>query len=157
TTEFVYDLLRTFEGLEVSRPTKTGVLAILKGTKPSRESKTILFRADMDALPIQEETGVDFSSKIDGIMHACGHDCHTSMLLGAANALSQMRHELSGEIRFMFQHAEEVTPGGSIEFINAGVAEDVDYAFALHVDPYLNVGEFQLKYDVLLGTADDFK
>src|SRR5699024_8398308 len=106
TTEFVYDLLRTFEGLEVSRPTKTGVLAILKGTKPSRESKTILFRADMDALPIKEETGVDFSSKIDGIMHACGHDCHTSMLLGAAKALSQMRHELSGEIRFMFQHAE---------------------------------------------------
>ncbi len=157
TTEYIYELLSSFEGMEVSRPTETGVLGVLKGAKSSNDSKVILFRADIDALPIQEETDLEFKSKNDGVMHACGHDCHASMLLGAAKALSEMRHELSGEIRFMFQHAEEVVPGGSIDFINAGAVKDVDYAFALHVDPFTNVGQFQLKYGVAFGTADDFK
>lgn len=157
TTEYIHELLSSFEGMEVSRPTETGVLGVLKGAKSSNDSKVILFRADIDALPIQEETDLEFKSKNDGVMHACGHDCHASMLLGAAKALSENRNELSGEIRFMFQHAEEMVPGGSIEFINAGALKDVDYAFALHVDPYTDVGKFQLKYGVALGTADDFK
>src|SRR5699024_3716773 len=91
TTEYIYELLSSFEGIEVSRPSKTGVLGVLKGAKSSHDSKVILFRADIDALPIQEETDVEFKSKNDGVMHACGHDCHTSMLLGAAKALSEMR------------------------------------------------------------------
>lgn len=157
TTEFIYNLLQTFEGLEVSRPTETGVLAVLKGTKRTENPKIILFRGDIDALPIQEETDVPFKSKIDGMMHACGHDCHTAMLLGAAKALSDMRDDIAGEIRFMFQHAEEVVPGGSSEFITAGAVDNVDYAFALHVDPYIKAGQFQLNYGVSFGTADDFK
>lgn len=89
TSEYIYKKLKTFSGLEVTRPTETSVLAVLKGAKKSAgKSNTIIFRADIDALPIEEEAEIEFKSKNPGIMHACGHDAHAAMLLGAAKVLS---------------------------------------------------------------------
>lgn len=157
TSEFIYNTLKTFPGLEVSRPTKTSVVAILKGTKSANEqAKTILFRADIDALPIQEETDVEFRSKNKGVMHACGHDAHAAMLLGAAKVLASQQAEILGEIRFIFQHAEEVTPGGAQEIVKKGIADAVDYAFALHVSPDEQTGTICLRDGVFCAAADDF-
>ena len=100
------------------------------------DGPTILLRGDMDALPMPEDTGLDFSSTVDGAMHACGHDAHTSMLVGAARLLAERRDELAGRIRFMFQPGEEGF-GGAVQMIDEGVLEGVDAAFALHVAPNL--------------------
>jgi amidohydrolase len=103
TSRYVEETLRSFDGLEVARPTPTGVVATLRGGRPGR---VLALRADIDALPIQEETGLEFASTRPGRMHACGHDGHTAMLLAAAKALVARRHELAGEVRLVFQHAE---------------------------------------------------
>lgn len=158
TSEYIYNLVKTFPGLIVTRPTQTSVYAVLKGTKKTEQKKyTLAFRADIDALPIIEEANVEFKSKARGVMHACGHDAHTAMLLGAAKVLSVKKEELSGEIRFIFQHAEEVWPGGAIELVEKGVMEDVDYVFALHVDPTLNAGKFTMKDGTFNAAGDDFE
>ncbi len=98
-------------------------MARLIGDQPG---KVIAIRADMDALPIQEENTFPYASKNPGVMHACGHDGHTAMLLGAAKVLSTMKDEIAGEVRFLFQHAEEVLPGGAEEMVAAGVMDGVD-------------------------------
>ncbi|WP_257349684.1 M20 metallopeptidase family protein [Pseudalkalibacillus decolorationis] len=158
TSEYIYNLLKTFSGLEVTRPTETSVLAVLKGSKNSTNKQyTIAFRADIDALPIEEKADVEFKSKNPGVMHACGHDAHAAMLLGAAKTLSQKQEDISGEIRFIFQHAEEVTPGGAQELVKKGVIDGVDYAFALHVTPYEQAGTMCIKEGVLCAAADDFE
>ncbi|OCA80823.1 M20 metallopeptidase family protein [Pseudobacillus wudalianchiensis] len=157
TSEYVYNHLTSFPGLEVTRPTKTSVLAVLKGSKTSVGKRPVVaFRADMDALPIQEEADIDFPSKNPGVMHACGHDAHTSVLLGAAKALSGMKEEISGEIRFIFQHAEEMPPGGAVELVEKGVIDGVDYAFALHVTPYEQAGKICMREGVLCAGNSDF-
>lgn len=121
-------------GLEVETGVaNTGVVGLLRGKE---EGKTILLRADMDALPITEKTGLEFSSKNDGKMHACGHDVHTSILLGVAKVLTEMKDEIKGNVKFVFQPAEEMNPtGGARYMIEEGVLENpkVDAAFALHV------------------------
>lgn len=121
-------------GLEVeTKVANTGVVGLLRGKE---EGKTILLRADMDALPITEKTGLEFSSKNDGKMHACGHDVHTSILLGVAKVLTEMKDEINGNVKFVFQPAEEMNPtGGARYMIEEGVLENpkVDAAFALHV------------------------
>src|SRR5579875_3971801 len=109
TSQFVYDMLQSFGNMEVTRPTKYSVMARLIGTQPG---KTLAIRADMDALPIQEENTFEFASKNPGVMHACGHDGHTAMLLGTAKILSGLKEHIQGEVRFLFQHAEELFPGG---------------------------------------------
>lgn len=158
TSECVYNTLQSFPGLKVTRPTKTSVLAVLKGTKVSDEkAHTIAFRADMDALPIEEEADVEFPSKNKGIMHACGHDAHTAMLLGAAKILSQKQTEINGEIRFIFQHAEELPPGGAVQLVEKGVVDHVDYIFALHVYPGEQVGKITLKKGVITAANNDFE
>ena len=103
TASLVADVL-TGLGLEVLRPTRTSVLGILHLARPGR---TVALRADLDALPIQEETGLEFISRKPGAMHACGHDAHAAMLLGAAKALAGMRGQLAGAVKFIFQHAED--------------------------------------------------
>jgi amidohydrolase len=117
-------------GLEVIRPTPTSVVGVLRGARPGR---TVALRADMDALPVHEETGEPFSSQNPGIMHACGHDAHTAMLLAAAKALAGLRGDLAGTVKFIFQHAEEQAPGGAVELVAAGVVADVDGVFGLHI------------------------
>lgn len=157
TSNFIFELLTSFPDLEVSRPTKTSVLAVLKGKKVTENPLTIAFRADIDALPIVEETDVPFKSKNVGVMHACGHDTHTAMLLGAAKELSARIEEISGEIRFIFQHAEEVSPGGALGLVEQGVVDGIDHIFALHVDPYLKSGTIGIKDDVWCAAIDDFE
>ncbi|MFL0362827.1 M20 family metallopeptidase [Pseudobacillus sp. 179-B 2D1 NHS] len=157
TSEYVYNHLTSFSGLEVTKPTKTSVLAVLRGAKTSVGNQPVIaFRADMDALPILEEADTAFPSKHPGIMHACGHDAHTAMLLGAAKALSEIKDEISGEIRFIFQHAEEMPPGGAVELVEKGVVDGVDYAFALHVTPYERTGTICMREGVLCAGNADF-
>lgn len=123
-------------GVETSRPTQTSVLGALTGAHEGR-SRTgmscIALRADVDALPIQEETGEPFSSTVPGVMHACGHDAHTAMLLATAKVLSQRRDLFTGTVKFFFQHAEEVNPGGAKFMIEAGVLEGVEHVFGFHM------------------------
>lgn len=123
-----------------------GVVGILRGGLPG---KTVLLRADMDALPIQEQNDAPYKSAYDGIMHACGHDVHTTMLLGAAKALSRCRNELPGTVKFVFQPCEEgpaISPldgrpvSGGRDMIEAGILEGVDLCFGLHVSPALRAG-----------------
>ncbi|MGC9336468.1 MAG: M20 metallopeptidase family protein [Anaerolineae bacterium] len=130
TSAFVAEKLERFGGIEVTRPTETSVVGTLRGAQPG---KTVALRADMDALPVQEETGLDFASKNPGVAHVCGHDAHTAMLLGTAQVLSGMTDRLAGTVKLIFQHAEEQNPGGAQELVNAGILEEVDAIFALHV------------------------
>ena len=129
TSGLVATLLEGF-GLEVTRPSPTSVVGLLRGARPGR---TVALRADMDALPLEEETGEPFASRNPGVMHACGHDTHTAMLLAAAKTLVGLRDELAGNVKFLFQHAEEHPPGGAVEIVAAGALEDVDGVFGLHI------------------------
>lgn len=154
TSQFVYDTLQTFPHLEVSRPTKYSVMAKLVGQLPG---KTIALRADMDALPIQEENVFEFVSKHQGVMHACGHDGHTAMLLGTAYTLANQQERIRGEIRFLFQHAEENFPGGAEEMVGAGVMEDVDYIIGAHLWSQLEVGKIGVIYGAAMASPDVFQ
>jgi amidohydrolase len=129
TAKFVEWKLRRW-GLEPERPTPTSVVARLQGDLPG---PTIALRADMDALPIQEENTFEFASTNPGVMHACGHDGHTAMLLAVAQLMSRRRATLTGEVRFVFQHAEEKPPGGAVELVEAGVMEGVDAVVGAHL------------------------
>lgn len=137
TADYVEQKLKSFGNIETKRPTATSVIGILKGGKPG---KTVAFRADMDALPIQEETGLSFASKVKNVSHACGHDAHTAMLLGTAATLSKQQKELPGTVYFVFQHAEEQDPGGAQEIIKTGALKGVDAFFGIHVIPNIPVG-----------------
>lgn len=132
-----------------------GIKAVLRGGKPG---KTIALRADMDALPMDEETGLPFASKISGVMHACGHDMHTATLLSAAKALKAIQSELAGNVVFIFQPAEETPPGGAIGMVRDGVLENprVDAVFGLHVDPFLPVGQLAFAPGPRNAAADLF-
>lgn len=137
TSAFIYKQLESFGGYELSKPTETSIMARLIGKKPG---KTIAMRADIDALPILEENTFDFISTVPGVMHACGHDSHAAILLGAAKIFSGLKEEIEGEIRLFFQHAEEVPPGGASQMIAAGVMEGVDRVIGLHVSPGQSTG-----------------
>lgn len=133
----------------------TGVVGILEGDQPG---PVVAMRADMDALPVIEKTGVEYASKIEGKMHACGHDGHTAILLGTAKVLSQLKAELKGTIKFIFQPAEE-GPGGALPMIEAGVLTNpaVDVIFGLHIWPGFKVGELGLGYGAVMASPDEFK
>ncbi len=131
-----------------------GLLAELKGEKPG---PWIALRADMDALQITEETDLDFASQNSGVMHACGHDTHTTMLLGAARLLAERKSELAGGVRLIFQPAEELSPiGGSRGMMEAGALDGVQAVYGLHVWPELPVGSVGLKAGPLMAASDHF-
>lgn len=111
---------------------KHGLVVTIKGGKPG---KTIGLRADFDALPVQEETGLPFASKTPGVMHACGHDGHTAYLMVLADCLIQLKDELCGTIKIIHQNAEEMAPGGAKDIVASGVLDDLDYVFAIHFLP----------------------
>ncbi len=154
TSRFVYETLESFGDLELSRPTPTSVVARLVGGKPGR---TVALRADMDALPITEENVFEFVSENTGVMHACGHDGHTAMLLGTAKILSGMKEEIRGEVRFIFQHAEELYPGGAQEMVKVGVLEGVDAIIGIHLWSQLQTGKIGVVYGPMLAAPDTFK
>ncbi|TCP30909.1 amidohydrolase [Scopulibacillus darangshiensis] len=154
TSQFVYDTLSSFGGLELSRPTKTSVVARLTGSQPG---KTLAIRADMDALPITEETDYEFKSQNPGIMHACGHDGHTAILLGTAKVLTRLRDKINGEVRFIFQHAEEQPPGGAIEMVRAGVMDGVDMVIGLHLMTTVESGQIGITSGPTSSNSDTFE
>ncbi|MGK7379637.1 amidohydrolase [Planococcus sp. 1R117A] len=153
TSQFVYDTLQSFGNLEITRPTETSVMARLIGAHPG---KTLAIRADMDALPLQEETGLEFRSKRDGVMHACGHDGHTAMLLGAAKILSGMKEDIKGEVRFLFQHAEEQFPGGAIQMVEASAMEGVDWVIGAHLMSTDEIGKIGLANGPMMASTHAF-
>lgn len=153
TSQFVYEKLCSMGNLQVTRPTKTSVMARLVGSRPG---KILALRADMDALSMQEENSFDFASQTPGIMHACGHDGHTAMLLGTAKILSQFQDKIQGEVRFLFQHAEELFPGGSRELIQAGVMAGVDRIVGLHLMNHISTGKIGIVYGPAMAASDTF-
>ncbi len=123
---------------------------------PNIGTKRVAIRADMDALPIEEHTNAPYASRVPGVMHACGHDSHTAIALGAAIALAEFKGQLPGNIRFIFQPSEESKEGGSIQMIEGGALEGVDAIFGLHAYPYLPTGQIGYKYGVMMASADVF-
>lgn len=130
-----------------------GVVGTLKGGKPG---KTVALRADFDALPIQEETDVDYMSQIPGVMHACGHDLHTAALLGVAKILSEIKDEVPGTIKFIHQFGEEVTPGGAKPMIEDGCLDGVDIIYGAHVVSTEEFGTVGVKEGYASSAQDDF-
>ena len=134
----------------------TGVTALIRGG--AGEGKVALVRADMDALPIQEENAVEYKSKHDGVMHACGHDAHTAMLLGTARVLMDHRDQFKGAVKLLFQPAEEMPPGGAIGMVKEGVLEDphVDAVFGLHVSADMPAGQIGVRVGTINAASDRF-
>jgi amidohydrolase len=117
---------------------------------------TVAIRGDMDALPMPENSSKPYASKKEGIMHACGHDAHTATALGCALVLNRVKEKLPGNVRIIFQPAEEVLHGGSNQMIEDGALEGVSAIFGLHVYPYLRTGQIGYKYGVMMASADSF-
>ncbi|WP_345956075.1 M20 family metallopeptidase [Pantoea dispersa] len=132
---------------------RTGVMVEITGAQPGR---TVLLRADMDALPIHEQTGLPFSSIWPGKMHACGHDIHTATLLGVAAILADLRSQLHGTVRLIFQPAEETPESGAQAMIAAGAADGIDVAITLHNKPELAAGEIALTRGASTASSDEF-
>lgn len=152
TAAYIEAELKKMPGLNVTRPTATSVLAVLRGGKPG---KTVLLRADIDALPIHEENTFEFKSKRDGVMHACGHDGHTAILLGTAKLLSEDASNVAGEIRMIFQHAEENGPGGAEELVTqTPLMDGVDVATGLHLSSGLPAGKVGIRAGAFMASPD---
>jgi amidohydrolase len=154
TSRLVSEWLERF-GIEVKRGVaKTGVVGLLRGGAPG---KTVAIRADMDALPMDEATGVPYASKIKGKMHACGHDAHVTILLGVARFFSSMRDKVKGNIKWIFQPGEEGFGGGKL-MVEAGILEDpkVDAIFAAHVFPFLRTGQVGITEGKAMASSDKF-
>ena len=141
TTALLEEILQK-EGLEISHPLETGLTALLKGGKPGA---TVALRSDIDALPIQENTGLSYASCNPGKMHACGHDLHMAALVGCAKLLNSHKEELEGNVLFILQPDEEGY-GGAQRLVEKGVLNDVSAVFGAHVDPQLKAGEVGIRY-----------
>ncbi len=152
TSKLVAETLEK-QGISVQRGiAKTGIIGTLKG---KGKGKTIALRSDMDALPILEATGLPFASKNQGRMHACGHDAHTAIGLGAAMILSELKDELNGEVRFLFQPSEEKNPGGAPFMIEDGALDGVDEIYGLHVIAQHDAGTVGFCEGEMMASADE--
>ena len=154
TSKFIQSKLQNM-GIPFQVIATTGVVGMIKGKNP--ETRVIALRADMDALPIQEENEVAYKSKQTGIMHACGHDVHTSILLGAAKILHELKGEWEGTIKLLFQPGEERNPGGASYMIRDGALENPkpQGIFGLHVHPGLDLGKLSFKQGRVMASADE--
>lgn len=154
TSKYIQHKLENF-GIPFQVMADTGVVGIIKGKNPS--SKIIALRADMDALPIKEENDVPYKSLNDGVMHACGHDVHTTCLLGAARILNELKDEWEGTVKLIFQPGEEKNPGGASIMIKEGVLENPkpEAIFGLHVHPNLATGKLSFRGGQVMASADE--
>lgn len=154
TSSFIRKTLDRF-GIAYTTAAKTGTAALIEGRK---DGHTVLLRADVDGLPIHDESDFAIKSERAGYMHACGHDIHTTCLLGAAKILNDMKNALNGSVKIVFQPAEEGA-GGALPMIEEGILDNprVDGAFALHVEPLEETGNIQLRDGSIMASPDDFK
>ncbi|WP_326907622.1 M20 metallopeptidase family protein [Sedimentibacter sp. MB31-C6] len=153
TSKIVYDYLKNL-GLEVKNVAKTGVVGLLQGREPG---KTVMLRADMDALPQMEKTGLPYKSTNKGVMHACGHDGHTAMLMIAAKILSNYKDNIKGNIKFVFQPNEE--EAGALDMINEGMLDNpkVDGALGIHLWTPLKSGEIGIAEGPIMAALEEFE
>ncbi len=154
TSKFVQEKLKSF-GIPFTVKATTGVVGLIEGKNPAK--RIIALRADMDALPIQEQNDVPYKSLNPGIMHACGHDVHTTCLLGAAKILNETKDNWEGTIKLIFQPGEEKNPGGASLMIRDGVLENPAPAaiFGLHVNPQLETGKLSFRGGKVMASADE--
>ncbi|MGV3587615.1 MAG: M20 metallopeptidase family protein [Adhaeribacter sp.] len=154
TSAFVKSKLQEY-GLEPISMAETGVVALITGKNP--EKRTIALRADMDALPINEQNEVAYKSKNEGVMHACGHDVHTASLLGTARILNQLRDEFEGTVKLIFQPGEEIIPGGASIMIKEGVLQNPapQAIFGQHVFPVLPAGQVGVRSGMYMASSDE--
>jgi len=154
TSAFIQDKLKTL-GIPFEIRATTGIVGLIKAKNP--EKRVIALRADMDALPILEENEVSYKSQYDGIMHACGHDAHTSILLGASKILNELKSEWEGTVKLIFQPGEEKNPGGASLLIKEGVLHNPQpqAIFGLHVHPGLEAGKFSFRSGPSMASADE--
>jgi len=157
TMEFVAEKLTQLGISHQTEVAGTGVVGLIKASHHKENQNCIGLRADLDALPIQEENNVAYKSLNDGIMHACGHDVHTSVLLGAAEILNELKEELSQPIKLIFQPGEEMNPGGASLMIEAGVLENpkIYRMYGLHVFPEFEVGNLGLRPGLYMASSDE--
>ncbi len=155
TATFVSEKLTSWGIEHTTGIAGTGIVALIKGTNP--DERIIALRGDMDALPIQEKNNVPYASQHDGVMHACGHDVHTTCLLGAAKILQETRDHWTGTIKCIFQPGEEKHPGGASLLIKEGVLENPrpQAIFALHVYPHLPYGKVGFREGQYMASADE--
>jgi hippurate hydrolase len=159
-------VLAALSGLPLAVATGNGLSSIVADLDGDRSGPTVLLRADMDALPMPDDTGLDYRSEVDGVMHACGHDAHTAMLVGAARLLATRRGELAGRVRFFFQPGEEGDGGAAIaldeglleaDAAGAGGGDPVSYAFAIHQSPTIPSGVVATRGGPVLASADEMR
>ncbi|MDA9563888.1 M20 family metallopeptidase [Flavobacteriales bacterium] len=155
TAQFVQNKLAEYSIPFTSGHVETGIIGIIEGKNPAK--KVIALRADLDALPISEKNKVSYASLNEGVMHACGHDVHTSCLLGAAKILKQLQGDFEGTIKLIFQPGEEKLPGGAKLMIEAGVLKNPipDNVIGQHVFPDLQVGKLGFRKGMYMASADE--
>lgn len=153
TTAFLKERLKEYNIKTQKIDLPTGIIAEINRNK---KGKTVAVRTDIDALPIFEMTGLSFKSVNKGCMHACGHDVHMAVVLGTACLLKDLSEHLNGNVRFIFQPAEEMPPGGARPMIEAGCLKDVSMIFGLHTDPNLPVGKISTRDGVTMASVTDF-
>jgi amidohydrolase len=154
TSKFIQQKLKEF-GIPFEIKATTGVVGLIKGKNPGKQ--TIALRGDMDALPIKEENDVPYKSKKEGVMHACGHDVHTTCILGAGKILNELKDEWEGTVKLIFQPGEEKNPGGASLMIKDGVLKNPKPAaiFGLHVHPGLQTGKLSFREGKVMASADE--
>jgi len=153
TAKLVYDQLISLQIEARAKVGGNGVVGTIYGGRPG---PTVALRADMDALPIQDEKQCDYASQRPGVMHACGHDGHTAVLLEVAAILQQYRQHLNGNVRLIFQHAEEIAPGGAKPMIEAGALDGVDAVYGIHLWTPLPVGVVATRPGPMMAASDEF-
>jgi len=152
TTKVLKEQLEEMGIPVITFPDYNGLIGVIKGGKPG---KTVMLRSDIDALPIEEHSGEEFAA-VNGKMHACGHDCHMAVLLGAAKILMDVKAEIQGEVRLLFQAAEE-SGHGAVYYIEHGILDDVDAIFGLHIWGTLDAPKFNLESGPRMASGDKFK
>jgi amidohydrolase len=155
TADFIENKLNEYGITNQKRLVKTGIIALIEGKNPTK--KTIALRADIDALPILETNEVDYKSANEGVMHACGHDVHTSSLLGVAKILNELKNEFEGTVKLVFQPGEEIIPGGASLIIKEGGLENPSPSkmFGQHVYPQLEAGKVGFRPGMYMASADE--